>query len=345
MQRREFLRSSIGVLASVAMAARAARAVNTIASQSDPTRRVLYVLGEFTQTDKAAMRSAAEAVGASSFNVLVLSFLQASAANGKLSLTYNGNEFFSFAQEVPAMLARLRSGFGARKRILLSIGGWASAPMFDTIRSFGVAGFVRQLTDEVIAPLGLDGIDLDAEPTQGGLDQWIGVQREYGSTLVEITNEYKRLHPTHIVTHAPISSVAAEIYAKKTVLPGLKGSLLEATRRKRGNNIDWLNVQFYEGGVVEGGDIAGYYRKCLAGPLAEMSEQTGITHPLSFLTPTFEPEAKQPLEFCQQTIAAINQRCADLHAGKVSGVALWDYRQIASSIGDWSRGLETSLHS
>lgn len=345
MLRREFLQSSFGALASTAMATWAVRAESTVAARTDSTRRLLYVLSEFTHTDKAAMQSAVEAVGASSFNVLILSFLQVAVANEKLSLTFNGNAFSSFASEVPAMLTRLRSGFGARKRILLSIGGWASAPSFAAIRSFGVARFVRQLTEEIIVPLGLDGIDLDVEPTKGGLDQWIAVQREYGRTLVEITNEYKRLHPTHVVTHAPISAVAAEIYAKRTLLPELKNSLLEATRTQHGNNIDWLNVQFYEGGVVEGGDIADYYCKRLVGPLAEMREQTGITQALSFFTPTFEPAAKQSLEFCQQTVAAINLRCADLHAGKVSGVAIWDYAQIASSIGDWSRGLVAALHS
>jgi len=345
MQRREFLQSSFGALASAAITPFTGMASSVVRAPGDLTRRVLYVLGEFTQTDKVAMRNAVEAVGASGFNVLILSFLQATAANGKLSLSYNGNAFSSFAPEVPAMLARLRSGFGVRKRILLSIGGWASAPMFDVIRSFGAARFVRQLTDEVITPLGLDGIDLDAEPTKGGIEEWFNVQREYGSTLVEITNEYKRLHPTHGVTHAPISPVAAEFYAKPTRMPGADTGLLQATRTKQGNNIDWLNVQFYEGGMVEGGDIAGYYRKFLAGPLAEMREQTGITRPLRFLTPTFEPDAKQSLEFCQQMIAGINQQCANLHAGSVSGVALWDYRQIASAIGDWSKGLEAVLHS
>lgn len=343
MQRRKFLQSSLGALASAVSATRIASAAGAVLTRRNPTRRVLYVLGEFTQTDKAAVRSAVETVGASGFNVLILSFVQASASNGKLNLSYNGNAFSSFAPEIPAMLARLRTGFGTRKRILISIGGWASAPNFAAIQSFGAAAFVRQLTDEVIVPLGLDGIDLDAEPTKGCLDQWMGVQREYGSTLVEITNEYKRLHPAHIVTHAPVSSVAAEIYAKGVPLPGLKNSLLQATRTPHGNNVNWLNVQFYEGGLVEGGDIAGFYRDSLAAPLLALRGKAGIERPLHFLTPTFEPEAKQPLEFCRQMIAAIDHRCADLHVGNVDGVALWDYRQIAPSMGDWSQGLEATL--
>lgn len=304
-------------------------------------------MGEIFQADRNAAHAAIEAVRSSSFNVLVLSFLQASNVNGSLELSYNGDAFSSLRRDVPQALAQLKTGTGnrARKRILISMGGWGSAPMFEKIRSFGAEKFVRQLTAEVIAPLNLDGIDLDAEPTKGGLDQWLGVQREYGVLLAQITNEYKRLHPTHIVTHSPISPIAAEYYAKDTPVAGLATGMLRATGSRNGNNIDWLNVQFYEGGVVDGGDIAGFYRKSLAGALVPLGGQTGIRNPVRFFTPAFEPEANQPLTFCQQTIGAINGRCADLHSGYVSGVAVWDYRQVASSIADWSRGLEEALHS
>jgi hypothetical protein len=276
--------------------------------------------------------------------VLILSFLQANLVGGKLTLLYNGNEFSSLSPQVPALLTRLRSGFGVRKRVMLSIGGWQEQATFEAIRSFGVPAFVRQLTTEVIQPLGLDGIDLDLEPRTGGLDRWIAVHNTYGKTLADLTNEYKRVHPTHWVTHAPPSGVAAELYAKPKAIPGLNGGLLAATRTAHGNNIDWLNVQFYEGGVVGNGDIAGYYRNSLAAPLIAMEKQTGISRPLHFLTPLFQPEAKQPLEFCRQTIQAINDRCANLHAGRVDGVGLWDYRQVAPSIRNWSRGLEAALH-
>ncbi|MHB8302190.1 MAG: glycosyl hydrolase family 18 protein [Acidobacteriaceae bacterium] len=313
-------------------------------SANDATRRILYVLGQFSHATPEAMRSATETLGNSGFNVLVLSFLQVGVRAGKLELLYNGNAFPALAPEVPALLSRLRSGFSTRKRLMISIGGWASAQNFEAVRSFGIAAFVRQLTQQVIVPLGIEGIDLDPEPSEGGLDRWMAVHREYGKTLVELTNEYKRVHPTHRVTHAPISPVAAEIYAKQTLLPGLKGSLLEATRTQRGNNIDWLNVQFYEGGLVENGDIAGFYCGSLAAPLLAARQQTGIATPLSFFTPLFEPEAKQPQEFCLRAIAGIDRRCANLHAGEITGAALWDYRQVAPNIADWSRGLHAALH-
>ena len=203
---------------------------------------------------------------------------------------------------------------------------------------------MRQLTEEIIQPLGLDGIDIDLEPEQGGLENWMGVHRDYGeNTIVELTNEYKRVHPTHLVTHAPISPVAAGMYVQAVAEDGLKTSLLEGTRTSHGNNVDWLNVQFYEGGIVGEGSIADYYRTQLAGPLKDKANQFGISRPLHFLTPTFEPQAKQPLEFCQQTIAAIDQSCADLQAGRLTGVALWDIGKLRPTIDDWSRGLEAAL--
>ncbi len=290
------------------------------------------------------MQTVVETIGHSSFNIVVLSFLQASMTNGKLTLLYNGNEFSSLAPQVPALLARLRSGFGAPKRVMLSIGGWQQTPTFAAIRNFGVPSFVRQLTDQVIHPLGLDGIDIDLEPQIGGLDQWIAVHHEYGRTLADLTNEYKRIHPAHFVTHAPLSVVAAQLYAKPAPLPGVSDGLLAATRSHEKNNIDWLNVQFYEGGLIAGGDIAGYYRDSLAAPLIGMQSHTGVSSPLHFLTPLFQPEAKQPLAFCQQTIQAIDRRCASLHSGTINGVALWDYRQVAPTIQNWSAGLDAVLH-
>jgi len=354
MQRREFLRSSLKAVAGAGLAARGSGASSRHGDAA--TRRVLYVLGQFSAGTPQAMRSAADILGNSSFNVLVLAFLQVDVANGKLSLSYNGNAFPALAPQVPALLGRLRSGYGGRKRLMMSIGGWASVGNFEAIRSFGIPAFVRQLTREAIVPLGIEGIDLDPEPNQGGMDRWMGVYREYATTLIDLTREYKRVHPTHLVTHSPIAEVAAEIYARKPEMTSQVTShldlqqtshltsLLRATRTPRGNSIDWLNVQFYEGGLIANGDIAGFYRDSLAAPLMQWAAQTGIANPMRFFTPLFEPEAKQPLAFCRQTIAAIDRRCADLHAGRLTGAGLWDYRQVASEMAEWSHGLEAALH-
>ncbi len=341
MNRREFLLSSLAA----GLAANSVRGMSQRGSRSvlDSSRRILYVMADLTETNPARQRTLVDTLGSSGFNVLILSFIEASMAGGKLSLLYNDNAIQSFAPQFPALLAQLRSGFAARKRIQISIGGWGHTATFAAIRGVGVPAFVRQLTEEIIAPLGLDGIDIDLEPQHGGLENWMGVHRDYGKTIVDLTNEYKRVHPTHLVTHAPISPVAAEMYVKAVSVEGRKISLLEGTRTPQGNNVDWLNVQFYEGGVVVEGTIADYYRTQLAGPLSAKLDSFGIAQPLHFLTPTFEPQAKQPLKFCQQTIAAINQSCEDLQAGKLNGVALWDYLQVAPDIDDWSRGLEEAL--
>jgi hypothetical protein len=344
MNRRRFLRNSFGAVAGAAMVSRAAAAPRLPLAS---TRRILYVMANLTETRPAKQRDWIDPLAGSGFNVLVLSFLQASMAGGQLQLLYNDNRIPSLAPQVPALLAQLRSASGGNKRVQISIGGWGHTPTFQAIRSAGVSAFVRQLTDQVIVPLGLDGIDIDLEPQKGDLVNWIDVHRDYGTTIVDLTNEYKRLHPTHLVTHAPISPVAAEMYIQPAQVPGLQGNFLQATRapRRHGftNNIDWLNVQFYEGGVVTDGTIAGYYCSRLAAPLAAMRAQVGIEQPLHFLVPTFEPAAKQPLEFCRQTIAAINAECAGLHAGRVRGTALWDYHQIRQDIDTWSTGLRTAL--
>jgi len=342
MLRRTFLRNSLGTLAATTLAGASYLASET-SLQKGATRRILYVLAGFSQATPQAMHAVVETIGASRFNVIILSFLQASFNAGKLTLLYNGNEFSRLSPELPSLFTRLRTGFSSSKQIMLSIGGWQQLATFQAIRGIGVSKFVQQLTEQVVAPLGLEGIDLDLEPQTGGLDHWIDAHHEYGKTLVDLTNEYKRVHPAHRVTHAPLSALAAQLYAKPAPLPGLPAGLLAATRTPHGNNIDWLNVQFYEGGLVANGDIAGFYRDSLARPLAAIQTQTGVANPLHFFLPLFQPEAKQPLAFCRQTIQAIDRRCADLHLGTLNGVALWEYRQVAPSIRDWSDGLTGAL--
>jgi hypothetical protein len=311
---------------------------------ANSTHRILYVLGQFSAGTPQAMHAAAETIGASSFNVVILSFLQAAGSRGKLSLNYNGNDIAQLSPMLPALFRRIRSGFPEKKQMLLSIGGWQQTATFAAIRDVGAAAFVRQLSEQVIVPFGLDGIDLDLEPDTGGLDQWIAVHREFGKVLADVTNEYKRLRPEHIVTHAPLSHIAAQAYAAAMPLPGLPQGLLAATRTARGNNIDWLNVQLYAGSSPFEGDIAAFYRDDLVGTLAAHAKDTGIRNALDFCVPLFQPQAKQSLAVCRQAIRQIDRRCADLHLGNVHGAALWEYAQIASRMEEWSQGLETALH-
>src|SRR5665213_3900786 len=108
MQRREFLRFSSDALAVAAIAGAPRLASETWVTNK--TRRILYLLGQFSQATPESMQSVVETLGNSGFNVLILSFLQASLVGGKLTLLYNGNTFSSLAPEVPALLARLHSG-------------------------------------------------------------------------------------------------------------------------------------------------------------------------------------------------------------------------------------------
>ena len=308
------------------------------------TRRNLYVLGQFEQTEEARLNAVAATLAGSQFNVFTLAFLGVDLSQGKLQLLYNGHAFSALSPRLSEILRRLQGG-GIRK-ILLSIGGWQSANTFAVIRSTGIPAFVQQLTQQVITPLGLDGIDLDLEPMQGGLDQWMATYREHGATLALLTNEYKRIHPSHIVSHSPIAPVAAELYAKNVAMDDLRDGFLSSTRTMHGsNNINWLNVQLYEGGAVVGGDIATYYKESLVQPLLPLRKKTGIQHPLDFLQPTFQPLSKPPqsMEFCRQALIEINARCATLQGGRLQGVSLWEYKQIAAEISAWSQSMEEAL--
>lgn len=338
IQRRRFLCNSLAVIGSTTIRAQVLGPGSYI-----PPKQILYVLGQFSAGKQEAMQAAAETIGASRFNIVVLSFLQAAWTNGKLSLSYNGNDVARLAPGLPALFRRMRSGFATRRRLMISIGGWQQTATFAAIQKAGAAAFVQQFSEQVIVPFGLEGIDLDLEPETGGLDQWIAVHREYGKVLADVTNKYKRLHPAHTVTHAPMSHVAAQVYAAAMPLPGMPHGLLAATQTARGNNVDWLNVQLYAGSSPLEGDVAAFYRGELAGPLAKHQEENGIRNALAFCVPLFQPQAKQPLAVCREAILQIDRRCADLHFGNVRGVALWEYAQIAAGMEKWSRGLESVL--
>lgn len=334
MRRREFLGSCL--------AAGALDAVPAVAAPAAATRRILYVYGQIPQPQQA-VNAAVEALGNSGFNVLILSFLRVFLNGDQLELRYNDTPFSELNATLAPVVRRLQTGFAGRKRVLLCLGGWAQLGAFEAVRRFGVPRFIAQLNREVNTPLGIDGLDLDLEPMTGGLPEWMAVHHEYGKTVADITNEYKRSNPSHIVTHAPVSGIAADLYAKPTPLPGLPQGLLAATRTTQGNNIDWLNVQLYEGGAVTGMTIPDFYRSRLVAPLEASQAASGVRRPLRFFTPLFEPHANQQLEFCRKTIRAIDASCRSLNAGSVDGVALWEYRQIASAIDRWSSGLQGVL--
>ena len=341
MNRRRFLQSA----AALAITTR-----TTLAAGMPDTRRNLYILGQVHETKDAQLDALTQTLASSNFNVLTLAFLGVVGAPNNLQLLYNGHAFPALSPRLPQIFHQLRNGGSPRRKILISIGGWASADSFVLIRSAGVPAFVRQLSQQVIVPLGLDGIDLDLEPMQGGLDRWSAAYRDHGATLAAITVEYKRLHPTHVVTHSPITPVAVKFYANATPLGPLDKSLLASTRTASGlgNHIDWLNVQFYEGGAVAANDAAAIAAACkdsLVAPLLALRHQIGIPQPLSFLQPTFQPNTHpaQSLDFCAQALHAINSACAPLHAGTLRGVSLWEYKQLLPNLANWSSTMQNAL--
>jgi hypothetical protein len=282
-----------------------------------------------------------EAIGASSFNVLILAFLNIRQSNGQAIFRYNDTPLAQLPKELPAHIQKLKSGYAAPKKVLISLGGWANQDDFRAIRSIGVEGFVGQLNSQVIRPLGLDGIDIDLEPAIESPEAWQAIYDELGRTIVDLTNRYKAANPHHVVTHAPTSGLTERLYINNGSLQGLAGSILESTRAASGNNVDWLNVQLYEGGAVKNGTITGFYKDQLVASLVAKSNSTGIAAPLSFLSPTFEPDFHQPLQFCQGTLRDIAKACRA--AGRLDSVGLWEYGQTKARTRDWSQGLAESL--
>lgn len=300
--------------------------------------RVLYIAGHVNP-------ALVEKLGPTQFNVAILAFVYARHTQREgLQLNYNGVPAARLPRTLPEQLQRLRGGFGVRKRVLVSLGGWGNRGTFEALRAAGVEKSLAQLDREIIGPLGLDGIDLDLEPStkaENTAAGWHAVHDDLGATLVELTNGYMRRHPGHVVTHAPIASVAAALYVRDGGVRGVKGSLFEATRSREGNHIGWLNVQFYEAGDPKPVSIPDFYQKELIEPLLAQAAATGVTRPWERLLPGFEPRYRQDLGFCERTLEGINR---GLGGGRgVGGVFLWQYGQIAPHVADWGAGLERSL--
>lgn len=337
MRRRRFLAWVAGGAGWAAEAALAAPGRRALAVAAAPPRLALYASGHVTPALVAGL-------GASDFNVVILAFLYVRYRRGKLELRYNALPAGRFPASLGADLRRLRRGFRVRKRVLISIGGWGNAATFAAIRAAGVGRFLEQLDREIVAPLGLEGLDLDLEPgtvaenTPAG---WHAVHDEYGATLIELTNGYMARHPTHLVTHAPIASVAAALYARDGRVRGIRGSIFEATRTARGNNIAWLNVQFYEAGDPKPDTIPDFYQRELITPLWQQRARTGVARPWERVLPGFEPRYHQTLDVCEATLAGINRAIAP--HGPAGGAFLWQYGQIARDVNAWGRGLGAAL--
>lgn len=309
-------------------------------TKPQPPRLVLYVFDQIAGSAES-INAMIEAIGASSFNVLILAFLNTRQAGGQAVFRYNDSPLAQLPKDLAFHIQKLKSRFAAPKKVLISLGGWANQDDFRAIRTIGIEKFVGQLNAQVIQPLGLDGIDIDLEPAIESPEAWQAIYDELGRTIVDLTNRYKSTNPDHVVTHAPTSGLTARLYVNDGRLQGLAGSILESTRAATGNNVDWLNVQLYEGGAVKNGTITHFYKDQLVDALAAKTKSTGIANPLDFLSPTFEPDFHQPLEFCQGTLRDIAKACHE--TGRLDSVGLWEYGQTKARTADWSQGLAGSL--
>lgn len=336
LDRRRFLAGGAGAALALAVPTWA-EAARLRAARSAPSRRVLYISGTVNPRLVSTL-------GPTDFNVAILAFLYARYTRGTLHLRYNALPAARLPPGLPAHLERLRRGFPVPKRILISLGGWGNRATFEAIRAAGVPAFLRQLDQEIVAPLGLAGLDLDLEPgtvaenTPAG---WHSVHDDLGATLVAITNGYMDRHPDHLVTHAPIASVAAALYARDGGVRGVRGSFFEATRAARGSNIAWLNVQFYEAGDPKPLSIPDFYKDELLRPLLAARAATGLARPWEALVAGFEPRYHQDLAFCERTLRALNRGIAAW--GPAGGAFLWQYGQIASAAQAWGAGLAAAL--
>jgi Glycosyl hydrolases family 18 len=311
-------------------------------AKASPPRLVLYVFNQITGSPEA-IHQMVEAIGSSSFNAVIFAFLNIRESNGQAIFRYDDSPFAQLPKDLPGHIQKLKSGFATPRKVLISLGGWANQEDFRAIRSIGVEAFVDQLNAQVIRPLGFDGIDIDLEPDVESPEAWQGIYDELGRTIVDLTNHYMASNPGHVVSHAPTSGLTQRLYINNGKLHDLSGSILESTRSTSGNNIAWLNVQFYEGGAVKSGTIADFYQKELLANLVPKAKATGIARPLDFLLPTFEPSFHQPLEFCQRTLHEIAQ--ASKATGRLTGAGLWEYGQTKQNTGIWSKGLAETLRS
>lgn len=338
MQRRDFLRAAAAAALCRAVAPPRALATRPAPAPAPaPFRRTLYVAGYFSGTDVVMMRRATDVLAASDFNVLILAFLHVHHSRAGLKLLYNERPAGAWAADAPLALKRLRD---AGKTLLISIGGWGNAADFAAIRQAGVERFLDALDEQIIGPLSLAGIDLDLEPgeladnTPAG---WRRVNAEYGATLVALTNGFMRRHPRGLVTHAPIASVAATLYARDGRLPGVPGGYFAACRGAQGNRLAWINIQLYEAGnlfdgvVKYPGGIANFWKRDLLDPLHAAAHENGLLDPASVLLPGFEPHL-QKFDDCAGFLQSL--RGAGI---RVPGFFLWQYGQISPRMAQWDQ--------
>ncbi|HKP75334.1 MAG TPA: glycosyl hydrolase family 18 protein [Longimicrobiaceae bacterium] len=262
------------------------------------------------------------------WNVCILAFLHVHARTLPMELFFNGTPFGKLYPGLGQQLARLKA---SGKRLLISIGGWYNACDFSGIQTAGVAEFLARMRQQVITPLGLDGIDLDLEPTPD--DQyycppepdWNDVYQKYSPVLVELTNQAAAAGL--LVTHAPALYMRPGFYTDR-------GGILDRTSlRPKGNNIAWLNFQTYD----KGEQLPERYEAFVD---AIETGYTGIANPAGFVSAGFgiADDLYDDPEVARQAIQQLRAKY-----GGINGGFVWRYTSDRAQIAQWATALSQAL--
>lgn len=261
------------------------------------------------------------------WNVYILAFLHVHAQTLPMQLVYNGTPVASLYPGLGAELAKLKA---AGKRLLISIGGWDNACDFSGIQTVGVAAFLTQAQQQVIGPLGLDGIDLDLEPTQDSgyycpvEPSWNGVYEKYSPVLVELSNQAAAAGL--VVSHAPA------MYMDSTYYTGPNG-ILVGTKQGTGNSIAFLNYQTYG----EGTNLAPTF-EAFVGQIDSAS--TGIANPAEFVCAGFgiADGLNDNVVVAGQGIVQLRQTY-----GEIGGAFVWRFTASQTQMALWATTLSAAL--
>ena len=213
-------------------------------------------------------------------------------------LTWNGTPFEGYTTPsgdewglTPGLPSKFKTLRDAGVNLLVSIGGWNGADNFAKIKQAGIRDFVIYLTEGILEPYNLNGINIDLEPGDEG-PGWSAVYQEYGQTIVDLSNALAA--KGYVVTHTPANGLSTQFYSQSC--PGLANDqpILEATYVNGKQSISYLNVQYYAGGDPLGTSTGVQDYIALANTLAGIQNSTGVNNPAEFLMAGFSPCIQDP---------------------------------------------------
>ncbi|MTI00564.1 glycosyl hydrolase family 18 protein [Roseibium sp. RKSG952] len=186
---------------------------------AEVSRNVIYTLG---------LDQAYGADGFAPFTHVIAGFLMFDV-NEQQQLVVNGSPEFTNFTGTSGLISSLRQ-MGIK--VMFSVGGQTATTSGWQAAAADVNAAAKALVDYA-EHWQLDGFDIDWE------DYINGPQYDCVAFLSGISSALKALRPAYLVSHAP---QAPYLY------PGwsdFKDGLYQGVMAKAGNNIDWLNIQYY----------------------------------------------------------------------------------------------------